>query len=169
VRPRSTVIQAVCAGPGHPPAAEFHVAQVSGQSTMRPGAANVGVAFDRVETVPVRTLDEILDEADLPRIDFMSIDVEGVQIDVLRGLSFARHRPGLLLIEDHLRDWRAHRLITAQGYRLAKRTGLNNWYIPADAPFALTSPIERLMLWRKLVLGTPVRRIGYALRGGRCD
>jgi len=44
--------------------------------------------------VPVRTLDDILIEAGAPRIDFISIDVEGHELEVLDGLNLARWSPG---------------------------------------------------------------------------
>lgn len=83
---------------------------------------------------------------------------------MLAGFDLPRHRPRLLLIEDHLLDLQTHRAITRVGYRLVKRTGLNNWYIPGDAPFDMSTPGERLALRRKLYLGTMFRRPRRALR-----
>ncbi len=163
-RPHSTVVQAACGAPGQQGVADFHVARASGQSTLTPGAANVGIDFARVIQVQVRTLDEILDDLKLPRLDFISIDVEGLQLEVLRGLTLARHRPRLLFIEDHLHDLLTHRHLQSQGYRLVKRTGLNGWYVPADAPFTLTSPLEKFALWQKVILRTPLRKLRYALK-----
>lgn len=44
---------------------------------------------------------ETLDEAGVENIDFLSIDVEGAEASVLRGLDFARHRPVLICVEIH--------------------------------------------------------------------
>jgi hypothetical protein len=53
--------------------------------------------------VPVRTLDSLLDDAKAPKpIDLLSIDVEGHELDVLRGFDFARWQPRLILLEDHV-------------------------------------------------------------------
>jgi FkbM family methyltransferase len=49
--------------------------------------------------VPGRTLSSVLDEARLPRIDLMSLDVEGYEVPVLRGLNLDRHAPRYLLVE----------------------------------------------------------------------
>jgi len=163
-RPNSTVVQVACGSPGQQGEADFNVGVDTGQSTLIAGAANVGIDFDRVVKVQVRTLDEVLDELKLPRLDFISIDVEGLQLQVLQGFDIQRHRPRLLLLEDHLHDLKSHRHLKAKGYRLVKRTSFNNWYIPADEPFTLTSPIERFALWRKLTLHTPLRAIKFALR-----
>lgn len=50
-------------------------------------------------SVPARTLSSVIDEAAEPRIDFMSIDVEGSELSVLGGLNLAKHTPGHLLVE----------------------------------------------------------------------
>lgn len=50
-------------------------------------------------SVPARTLESILDEVSPPPIDFFSLDVEGYELNVLRGLNVARYRPRYMLIE----------------------------------------------------------------------
>ena len=50
--------------------------------------------------VPARTLTSILDqEQNLPKIDFFSLDVEGYEFDVLKGLDLTRYRPHFILVE----------------------------------------------------------------------
>lgn len=49
--------------------------------------------------VPACKLSNILDKHNISKIDLLSIDVEGYEIEVLRGLDFARHRPRFMLIE----------------------------------------------------------------------
>lgn len=50
--------------------------------------------------VPARTLESILDEIpDLPNIDFFSLDVEGYELDVLKGLNLTKYRPKYILVE----------------------------------------------------------------------
>src|SRR3981189_806173 len=85
-----------------------------------------------VETrsVPVRRLDELLTEY-LPRdrkIDFLSIDVEGMDLAVLRSNDWSRFRPALLLVEAHERTVSAiendpiNVFAVAAGYRLIAKT-----------------------------------------------
>jgi FkbM family methyltransferase len=51
-------------------------------------------------TAPARTLTAVLDEAGAPsEIDLLSLDVEGYEASVLRGLDFGRYRPRFMLIE----------------------------------------------------------------------
>jgi FkbM family methyltransferase len=50
--------------------------------------------------VPARTLTAVLDEAAPGReIDLLSLDVEGMEADVLRGLDFARYAPRFICVE----------------------------------------------------------------------
>jgi FkbM family methyltransferase len=114
--------------------------------------------------VPVRTLDEILTEASAPSpIDFLAVDVEGHEIEVLRGFDVARWRPRLILVEDHALDTRLHRFMRSRGYRWFRRTDVNGWYIPANSPLRV-GWLGRWQFFRKHYLGTPFRRIREALR-----
>ncbi len=50
--------------------------------------------------VPARTLGSLLDEIpDLPPIDFLSLDVEGAELQVLQGMNLSKYAPMYLLIE----------------------------------------------------------------------
>ena len=113
--------------------------------------------------VPTRTLDDILTEAGAAQIDFLSIDVEGHELQVLDGFSLERWRPRLLLIEDLLTDTRLHRHLTRRGYRFMRRTGIDNWYVPEEsaAPLGLDG---RWQFFNKVYLGTPFRRARFAWR-----
>jgi FkbM family methyltransferase len=113
--------------------------------------------------VPARTLDEILADAGLPQVDFISIDVEGHELEVLDGFDLARWHPRLILIEDLLLHLRVHRYLIRRGYRWFRRTGLDNWYVPANK-------LPRLGVYgfwqfiNKFYLGTPLRRLRFGWR-----
>jgi FkbM family methyltransferase len=55
----------------------------------------------RVERVPARTLSSLLDEAGVSSMDLLSLDVEGYEVEALRGLDFSRHAPAWILVEMH--------------------------------------------------------------------
>jgi len=61
--------------------------------------------FKHIETlkIPVRTLASILKEhiSDIDTIDFMSVDAEGWDINILKSNDWDLFRPRLLLVEDH--------------------------------------------------------------------
>lgn len=49
--------------------------------------------------VPARTLTSVLDEAGLGSPDLVTLDIEGHELEVLRGLDLDRHAPRFLLLE----------------------------------------------------------------------
>ena len=84
----------------------------------------------KTRSIPVRRLDDLLTEY-LPRdrkIDFMSIDVEGMDLSVLRSNDWSRFRPALLLVEAHERTVAAvendpvNLFAVGSGYRLIAKT-----------------------------------------------
>jgi FkbM family methyltransferase len=103
-------------------------------------------------TVPLRPLTAVLDEHAEGRVpDFLSIDVEGAELAVLRGLDLGRHRPKIIVAEarlpvtinmvdrfyevpDRTDDYAAYLL--PFGYRLVYRDGLNAFFV-ADEHQAL--------------------------------
>jgi FkbM family methyltransferase len=160
-RPGSRVYHLALGSPEQRGRARFHVAGVDALSGL---IVNDDVAIDRVEEVEVRTLDDVLAEAGNPRLDLVSIDVEGVELQVLRGFDLERHRPAILLVEDHLQKMNVHRYIKRHGYNLVKRTGCNSWYVPRGAEFKLTTPGERFGLRKEIWLDTPVRCLRFFFR-----
>jgi FkbM family methyltransferase len=124
------------------------------RTKMAPGAKTQYVLM-----VPVRTLDDILQEAEAPTpIDFLSIDVEGHELEVLSGFDFARWQPRLILLEDHVGDLEKHRFLKRSGYRLVRRAGFNGWYVPKKSA---VRPALRdcWQIIRKYHLALPLRRL----------
>jgi FkbM family methyltransferase len=121
---------------------------------MAPGATPQSVI-----EVPIRTLDSVLTEAGAPdKFDFLSIDVEGHEIEVLSGFDVARWQPRLILLEDHVTDLSKHRYLRDVGYRIVRRYENNGWYVPQD------SAVQRRWsdnweIWRKYYLALPVRKL----------
>lgn len=78
--------------------------------------------------VPVRTLDWCLTQRAFPKLDVLSIDVEGGESDVLDGFSIARWHPRLIMLEDWIGGRHLERM-TQAGYRLDVRRGPNEVYV----------------------------------------
>ena len=161
-RPGSRVFQCALGAPEQRGRAQIKVA--GGDDALSGLVVDDDVIVERMEEVEVRTLDEVLAEAGNPKLDFMSLDVEGFELQVLRGFDLTRHRPAVILIEDHLENLLVHRHLVQHGYRVVKRTGVNNWYVPKGQPFHMTTWRERLKLFRKMFLGLPFRKIRLSLR-----
>lgn len=55
--------------------------------------------------VPARTLESILDEqTGLKQIDLLSLDVEGYELEVLKGMNLAKYKPRYILVEARFFD-----------------------------------------------------------------
>jgi len=116
-----------------------------------------GSCPDELIQVPIRTLDDILVEGSAPHpLDFLSVDVEGHEIEVLRGFDFARWQPRLILLEDHVVNLRKHWFVKSSGYSLVRRTNLNGWYVPANSPVHFGWG-DRWQVLRKYYLALPFR------------
>jgi FkbM family methyltransferase len=143
----------------------FHVA--GALSSLERDRMAPGAELQRVIEVPVRTLDDVLAEAQAPvPLDLVSLDVEGHELSVLEGFTLARWRPRLVLLEDHVGDLTKHRALTAAGYRLIRRVENNGWYVPADAAVEAT-PRQRWEIVRKYYLALPFRVLRNASRALR--
>ncbi len=161
-RPDAFVARCACTRPGGPATLLVHVPNEHGFATVDPNKDDFGIRYLRTEEVPARTLDQVIADwravtGSATRLRLVSMDVEGHELEVLLGFSLHQHRPDLLLIEDKLQTLSKHRHLSAAGYRLVRRTGLNNWYVPQRNPGPATSMAERLRLFRKVYLGLPFR------------
>ena len=67
-----------------------------------------GMLVQDVETyqvcVPAKTLTSLLDEVHAIEIDLLSLDVEGYELNVLKGLDLTKYRPKFILVEARFRQ-----------------------------------------------------------------
>jgi FkbM family methyltransferase len=110
-------------------------------SPQREGRQQIGV-----REVPVMTLDQAVASSGFAarcenRLDFLSIDVEGLELQVLCGFSFHPLRPRLVVVEDVPRGGEVKlapeqlpvvQALKAHRYRLAGRSGLNLYFLDED-------------------------------------
>jgi FkbM family methyltransferase len=115
--------------------------QAMEDSPQREGRSQTGVV-----EVPITTLDRAVDSSGLAkrcdgRLDFLSIDVEGLELEVLSGFSFQALRPRLVVVEDVRRGARtklspeqlpATRALAPHRYWLAGWSGFNLYFMDED-------------------------------------
>ena len=88
-------------------------------------------------SVAVRRLDTILanHHPELDGIDLVQIDVEGWELSVLRGLSFTKYKPKVIVLENLHRSWRYRYFMWKHGFRRWKRLKPNEIFVPRRAGF----------------------------------
>jgi FkbM family methyltransferase len=121
---------------------------------------------DRVIETEVVTLDDLLCECGVETVDFISLDMEGMEIDALKGFPFERYRPAFILIEDRNENLKKHRFLKQKKYKLVYRMGSNNWYVPKEKTYPVNL-ITKAKLIRKLYISIPFRKIRDILRCAR--
>lgn len=79
--------------------------------------------------VPVKTLASILSENKVKQIDFMKVDVEGLEYEVLISNDWARFRPTIICVEANhiIHDW--HGILKKEKYTLLYSDGLNEYFV----------------------------------------
>jgi FkbM family methyltransferase len=123
--------------------AEFHeVDRLHGFSTTieqhAKSAAQFGAGF-RTRRLPATTLAALCEAHSVADIDFLKVDVEGAEAEVLRGGNWRRFRPKVVLVEalepgsmapSH-GAWEP--ILTRNEYRFAFFDGLNRFYVADEA------------------------------------
>lgn len=136
-RPRATVVHAACCDRDDQ-SITFHAndrGTLSGiepmdSATLEARFSDYFSGYQRI-AVPARRLTTMLDDAGAPAaIDFVSIDVEGAELNVLRGLDFGRYTPRVLIIEALEAEMSAavSAYVGRRGYRLARQLAGNVFF-----------------------------------------
>lgn len=153
---RAAVHRCACVAPGQDRSGTVPLVERRGGSTIAFDPKST--ADEIVLTVPAATLDEVLEEAGASRVDFLSVDVEGAEPDVLRGLTFPKYKPRLVLVDDRERFGETCSLLRRNGYRLVRRSGHNAWFVPRDARFPVTLEGRLRLAWT-YGIGRALRRM----------
>ena len=130
-RPLATVVNCACVAaddtrPSVPMAAAGLMSLVRGsrpeaeeEEWLERAESLQALTRDEIE-VPARTLQSVLDEAGMTRIDLLSLDVEGGETTVLQGLDFTRTRPRWIVCEDPYDDT-VREFLAGQGYAVQRQ------------------------------------------------
>jgi hypothetical protein len=173
-RPNAKVWQVACTSSAEEGSVEFLIPianqqLVTGHASLR---ANIDehnyTNFEKI-TTEATTLTKILKSENVDRIDFLSIDVEGAELEVLLGLDLTKYRPKLILLEDKHLYMSKHRYLRKNGYKISQRLNRNCWYILNNIKGPTTSYKSKLILWKRMYISIWFRKIQYAIRHGSWD
>jgi FkbM family methyltransferase len=103
-RPRSRTFQVCVGSPRQVGTVDFYL---GGRRSSPNPDVDVAEEGQRLK-IPLTTLDAVLKEASVTRIDFLSLDVEEMELDALDGLDLHQWSPQLILIEDFFYHQRKH-------------------------------------------------------------
>jgi len=84
-----------------------------------------------------KVLDEVSNKIDLSTIDFMSIDVEGLDLEVLKSNNWEKYHPNFILAELHnqkisdLNTNKINNFLASKGYELICKT-YNTWFFKSN-------------------------------------
>jgi FkbM family methyltransferase len=133
---------------------DFHVVdRLHGLSTTREDVAQKARAFGvnyQTRRVPVMTLAQLCENHNLGSIDFLKVDVEGAERDVLFGGDWQRFRPKVIVAEaispmtsePSWQEWEPFLLV--QGYCFVLFDTLNRFYVGQEHPEIIARfPAER--------------------------
>lgn len=111
-----------------------------------------------LKTIPVkvRKLDTILaeHEPDLDHIDILAVDVEGWELNVMRGLTLDRYRPKVVILENLFKDQGYTEFMQARDYRLWRRVEPNDIYVKPGGV------LEQITAFRAVMADRIRRRLG---------
>jgi FkbM family methyltransferase len=122
-RPKSVCINAACVSDEYNSdtiSGDFNnvtMASVGGLRT----ANYLGIEVDKniLKTVPALTLNSILDSNNCTNIDFLSLDAEGYELEILKGLNLNKYRPKYMLIEIYNNEYNLiENYLSGNGYSM---------------------------------------------------
>ncbi len=173
-RPRASVYECACVGPHEVGSRQFFIpisdrGEVASHASLQKNADDHHYERHRSITVEARTLDQIIESAGAQSVDFLSVDVEGTELQVLEGFDFSKYRPELILLEDKHLYLNKHRYLKKQGYRLVRRLNRNCWYVPTETLTPRAPTRETLRLLKRMYLSIWLKKLRYAIEHRSLD
>lgn len=80
--------------------------------------------------VAVRSLTSVLDEVNFPKnIDFVSIDTENTELEVLQGIDFNKYKIKLFVVENNFDESFCEDYLKPHGYRKIHKIAVNDFFM----------------------------------------
>ena len=101
-------------------------------------------------SVQGHTLDSVLRRFSLHTVDYLSLDIEGGEYEVLRSIDFSKTRITSLTVENNYSKANIRQLMKDNGYIFLFRYAVDDFYVkPAKIPAAMRIPEIRRYWIRK--------------------
>ena len=142
VRPRDQLFEGLCGASTGAATLylqrEFHGLSTTIAEHAETATKETGRSADAL-TLPVTTLAALCEQHAPPTFEFLKVDVEGAEADVLRGADFSRHRPKVIVVEaikpftlaPAWDEWEP--LLSRYGYAYVWDDELNRYYVAEEA------------------------------------
>ncbi len=170
LRPKATIINCACASNDKRGEMELHIPLsnndevITGHASLEKNADEHNYKKYKSINVKTETLTNILKQEGIENVDFLSIDVEGAELDVLKGIDFQLFKPKLILLEDKHLYLTKHRFLKKKGYILTRRLNRNCWYIRKGSPIPKVKITDRIKLMKRLYLSLWFNKMKYSIR-----
>lgn len=168
LRPKAKVFEVACTCPENIGTMILNIPldetsqEVTGHASLEKNADEHNYQNHNSIEVKADTLTNVLQAQNIQHIDFLSIDVEGAEMDVLQGLDFSIYQPHLILLEDKHLYLKKHFFLKKQGYKLVRRLNRNCWYIPKATLPPPISVLEKLKLLKRMYISIWFKKIHYS-------
>jgi len=103
---------------------------VTGHASLEINADDFDYKEHHAVSVEAQTLDTLLEASSITQIDLLSLDVEGTEIDVLKGFDLQKYCPKLILLEDKFLYLEKHFFLKKHGY--SQNTPIRAHLIPPE-------------------------------------
>ncbi len=77
-------------------------------------------ANSEVIKVPSYRLTDLLEQYQMPHVDYLSIDTEGGELEILQSIDFKKYQIDFITVEDNYNDPRLREFLDSQGFELVK-------------------------------------------------
>jgi FkbM family methyltransferase len=169
-RPNAMIYEGACVENENIKELELHIPlsesgdTITGHASLEKNADEHNYKKHKSIKVKTDTFSNILKQYNIESVDFISIDVEGAELEVLRGIDFKSINPKLIILEDKHLYLKKHLFLKHNGYKLVRRLNRNCWYIPKNALKPKVAVFETIKLLKRIYLSIWFNKLKYSLR-----
>ncbi|AUC78267.1 FkbM family methyltransferase [Nonlabens sp. MB-3u-79] len=98
----------------------------------------------QMEEIEIRTysFDEVFQKFNIKKIDYLSLDIEGGEFEVLQSINFGKYNISILTVENNYQSSKIRNMMSTKGYYLLLIIGADDFYIKKDI---LLSVIKQIL------------------------